>query len=429
MTGSVRDLLNRIGTQVEQLCNERGLDPDWPALERAWAPLARATLRALDTLNTAHHGIRHAHALEAALHHTLPVRPIGPPLLTHWKHSQLAETVGALADLLTTAPLPRQPVTNHAAEQVATALAGNITNAAIASLRRIPTTEAHTRIARHLRRIATATPTPRTIEPNYLLGWKFPSAHEPGIDGALQDWAARAVEVLGSPMNVTGLALQLIASDIALLSAAASDLLVAHHDDASEHSISAAQLARGASHAWTKAASWPPHVRLGGRTPDLRQTSTGLRKLVDPLLRTQDPVTLAGHREEAAALATRTLSVAVDVAKAHVACLQQLASGVPALWMDTSTIPVSYLNTLDQLTHRADWRPAPKHLNAGTPLYQAGLGALSALERAFDATLTSASHGAAHSTVRWEVAPSRSIGIPPDPPRLTADPPRPAISF
>lgn len=55
MTGSVRDLLNRSGTQVEQLCNERGLDPDWPALERAWAPLARATLRALDTLNTAHH--------------------------------------------------------------------------------------------------------------------------------------------------------------------------------------------------------------------------------------------------------------------------------------------------------------------------------------------------------------------------------------
>lgn len=412
MTGSVADLLCRISAQVDQLYRERGLDPNWRALDRAWVPLARSFLRAFDTLNTASQGIRHAHALETALRHALPISPIGPPLLTHWKHSQLAETVGALADLLTTAPMPRLPVAGHAAEQVAGALAGYMARTAKASLRTIPAAQADARLARTLQRLAIAAPNQRAAQPNYLLDWRIAGPHDPGIDGPVRHWAVQAEQILNSPMNVTGLSLQLIAYDISLLCIAASILLDNPSNRSTEHEATiASQKARAAGRVWTLAASWPPNVRLGGRAMDLRQASTHLRRIITETfgLGSDGRRVNASHPfGDGLSLAVRTLSSAQEVGNRHLAVVTDLLGGCPALWVRAEDAGEGTAAISAQLRRRTTWRVASSELRAALPVLDASSAAVDALSEAWTMSLV-ASQAAplTHSTSGgWETVTS-----------------------
>jgi len=104
---------------------------------------------------------------------------------------------------------------------------------------------------------------------------KLPNAHAPGIEGATVAWADAAKIVLQERYRGTGWAMQAIAGTLALLSHLTRDAVLTSGIRQASRTEIADQLTQGIR-AWRTAATWPPNLRLGGRTEGLRPATRAL---------------------------------------------------------------------------------------------------------------------------------------------------------
>ncbi len=219
---------------------------------------------------------------------------------------------------------------------------------------------------------------PSSARENLLDRLQAPSPGSSSLKGAVDGWAAAAGEVLTDDHQVTGYALQRVAGSIALI----CQVTAATTKEAAAAGLvnpAAARIAAGAlehaAQAWRQAAAWPPHLRLGGRTTELRYASTVLdQALTGPQAAARDlPERLTGLW---AAVNTATL-----VGDEHRVMTARLAAG-GGLWVSVAALPPAY-----QATHpgvrRSDWVPQPASSTATSkPLALAARAATDALRSA-----------------------------------------------
>ncbi len=206
----------------------------------------------------------------------------------------------------------------------------------------------------------------------------------PGVEGAAANWDHLASETLSERYRVSSWALQAIAGDLALLShAARSAVLVA----ASRGEISpptANQLSDrldASVRAWRTAATWPPHLRLGGRNVDLREASRDLREAIA----TRPTGTLGSWR--------RILGVAMPVALGHAAVMRALVRK-HELWIHSSAVdPVD--------GYARGWGREPRWSQQGQPLLAAALVGSRALDDAVSLLSNCPQRDTSSSPHRW----------------------------
>ncbi|MFT4217262.1 MAG: hypothetical protein QM619_08795 [Micropruina sp.] len=192
---------------------------------------------------------------------------------------------------------------------------------------------------------------------------RLPNPAAPGLEGAVTRWAAEATLVLQERYRVSGWAMQAIAGNLALLShtagraalraGAAGDITAAQADNM------AGWFSEAARH-WRTAAAWPPHVRLAGHTPTLRQLGRDVRDACDT-----DP---SLHDLRAPMTAAARLSLL------HASVMDQLAAR-RQLWVHT-------VRTDYRGDHIEAWTREPPGSPASWPLVQAARYGHHALDRA-----------------------------------------------
>lgn len=112
----------------------------------------------------------------------------------------------------------------------------------------------------------------------------LPNPTVPGLEGAVTRWAAEATLVLQERHRASGWAMQSIAGNLALLSQTAGGAAIRARE-AGDITTAQADSLTGwlteAAQRWRTAAAWPPHIRLGGHTPTLRQLGRDMRDACD----------------------------------------------------------------------------------------------------------------------------------------------------
>ncbi len=358
MTGTVKDLLHRLGSQIDayaRVCRQP--DPQWRELPRGWGPLVSASMRCFTEL-----GI---------LPRDTPLQPISryifraggsalpPPLDVHWQLREVTRTLGALADLLGTAPRSDHAATGRAQRAVADEVKASLSRLAALSLRSRPQNISATdRLSRSLATLThpsldlTAAPTD-----SYLHQWRNAPIEEPTLDGLVNAWRRTAASTLRSS-TATSLAIQLVAVDIAAICAVAARLQSTMNAGAGQPTVLASQL-------WTQAAEWPQSLCLGGRSSELRSASRRLRSTLAVMLQQSSHGEPGAQAPEDLAtrlgLASRILHRAYETACVHEACCGGLTRGQPRPWIEKRSLPPGYLRLSDQLTG-LHWLPAPDSL-------------------------------------------------------------------
>lgn len=131
---------------------------------------------------------------------------------------------------------------------------------------------------------------PPTRRSSLLEDLRLSNPTAPGLEGAVTRWAAEATLVLQERYRVSGWAMQAIAGNLALLSQtagrAANRAVLAGEVTTAQADSMAGWFVEAARH-WRTAAAWPPHLRLAGHTPTLRQLGVDVRDAcgADPTLR------------------------------------------------------------------------------------------------------------------------------------------------
>lgn len=121
---------------------------------------------------------------------------------------------------------------------------------------------------------------PAAQRSSLLGGLRLRNPTAPGLEGAVTRWVAEAALVLQERYRVTGWAMQAIAGNLSLLSQVAARAVTqaaARGELPADHARDLAAGFAESARRWRAAATWPPHVRLGGSTPHLRQLGDHLR--------------------------------------------------------------------------------------------------------------------------------------------------------
>ncbi|MCB0910061.1 MAG: hypothetical protein KDB60_00410 [Propionibacteriaceae bacterium] len=224
-----------------------------------------------------------------------------------------------------------------------------------------------------------------------------------GLDQTVARWAETAIEILHSQTRVTSYAFQRTAAMIATLCSTAAATFSEPTGQRPLDGAASVALTR-ASQAWQRAADWPPEVRLGGRTTELRHRSQDL----DQALATHR-LGQPGAPSRQVAMRAALLS-AEKVAISHKSALVQVISR-RNLWISVQALGPSYL-THHPGASRSDWVPDPG-THAGEVLLHSCTQAGTALKAAVDCLHPPTAVSAARSPgeqPRWETvaAPSRS---------------------
>ncbi len=168
------------------------------------------------------------------------------------------------------------------------------------------------------------------------------------FSSAVGEWALEAEAVLSGDTQLTGYALQSSALVIASLCDRAAR--VVEQADRATLNREAAGALRRSSEDWRRAAAWPEHIRLGGRSAGLRhETTTLARQLEKPL----GPV--AAHRDLLDLQAA--IRRADIVGTLHAASMQNLSTR-RQLWVAVAALPAHYQATHDA-TRRSQWVMEP----------------------------------------------------------------------
>lgn len=370
---TVADLLDLLHRQAWELAQQR-VDAPEEALQphmRGWVKVAAAASRALAQLDV-------RRDLDEVLDQ-LADGGLASPGRPDRRLADLSVTFGGIGDLL-------------AAEQVNIELAGYAARSRLhASMWAALNTAARATLAiaqdgggseqaTVLATLATVTELAALIPPaarENLLD-RLPAA-SPGsatLKGAVDGWAAAAGEVLTNDHQVTGYGLQRVAGSIALIcqvtAATTKEAADARLVDPDAARVAARALQRAAQ-AWRQAAAWPPYLRLGGRTTELRHASTALDAALTGPHATGLPERLTSL--------WAAVNVATLIGDEHRVMTARLAAG-GGLWVSVAALPAAY-----QASHpgvrRSGWVPQPASDTATSkPLATAARAATDALRNA-----------------------------------------------
>ncbi|HEY3546437.1 MAG TPA: hypothetical protein VGK17_10125 [Propionicimonas sp.] len=383
MAGSLASLLRVLAAQSQELPETPALG-SWSDARVAWCNLARATARLL-TLLPGTESTLAEQRLSPILNSLSHTRPTKPALGVYAHLERVGTTIGVVADVLS-APA----ATIRATEQAARShILGHVLPALSAcsawTLRTLPSPTADAAgFAGQLKRIRTYSRTTRTADDGELTlsHWRWPAGDGQGISEAFSRWESAAVGELSGRHTLTQLALQLAAADIALICIVNAAALEAAMD--SGH-CPPAQALRVASEDWRHAAIWPQHLKLGGRTPALRQASQDLRASMTPA---PQPARHTGPgagtiSDDALATLLWGLQAAQHVGVAHQQAVEQLTHGEGRVWIAGDHVPQGTRPAaLTLATSRLAWLPDEQTLHSARPLLDASTRALRSLQDA-----------------------------------------------
>lgn len=186
----------------------------------------------------------------------------------------------------------------------------------------------------------------------------------PGLEGATVAWADEALLVLTDRYRVSGWAMQAIAGNLALISQTALGAVQAATPDGRlpTGDQGSAQALAESSTAWRAAATWPPHVRLGGKATDLRAPTRDLQQQ----LASDPPQTLAETRN--------LIRLALPIAQAHTSMMDNLVAK-HELWVHGPSLGPSAGDL-------RGWAREPWWSTQGVPMRNAARTAYRALDQA-----------------------------------------------
>lgn len=393
MATSVLDLLNALDVQLDQLEATRLIPGSIPRVQLEWRALARASRRLLANCPGSpagsDSGRRFVLLLEsmAAPASARPLPGPGTGLM------DVTRVVGGIADLFSTSLATTDRLRQLTGEAMATNLQWALARSASWTIRNVRQFEAA--YDPPLARLAGLDAQP--VRPAELHSWRLIGPSDPGIDGAVARWATAAVEAVSNPNLVTQHGLQLAAADIALVCAAAAVIVERAGQVASLDPDLAATTASAlgeAGRSWRRAATWPDHIRLGGRSTDLRHASAQLRHATTDELRTArawkpaEELFAEASPEQRLAVACSSLQAAHRVGREVTSALHQLTHGSTRAWLDASHIPMpthSVQKALDSL--RWTWLPDPDTYHSAEPLHRAATEAQKRLAQALNLTI------------------------------------------
>lgn len=404
---TIGDLLSRLEAQVNGL--RWTLEDTASAHEAGWIPLAKAAAQAITWLplggrsDQVKAGIRNV--LSPLAHAPLKSNegaPAAPQLL------ELASTVGAVSDSLAGifrwGPRPEQVGTPALALEaellsaihVVARWSQTVVKVQCPAPRRAP-------LATFLGDLIVVTEPYALIPPerraSTLEDLAFTAPSSPGVEGAVAAWAEIAGGILDDRYRVSGWALQTVAADLALVALEVRRQFVVDVGGSIEAagSTGVSDALELAVRSWRQAAAWPPHVRLGGQSPDLRRASRDLRHML-----TSKPISSVEQ-------AQRVLGLLVPVAAAQARCMSALIKR-HELWIHAPSL-------VPRLPYERNWIREPSWSREGQPLLRAAATGSEALHEALRASSVSGSpDGARTERPRWsplaEPIECPSCGVP-----------------
>lgn len=335
---TIGDLIGLLERQAHALNGRQPEDtPDGHAA--AWTILARHTRRAISNLPlggrrpTVDAGV--ATVLDPMINFRW--KPLGPEVTPAPALAGISLTVGAIADVLAaTARLdPRPALVGTEATRLQAGLLAPLHVTARWS--RAVLEDQHLSLSRQalvraLRDLATVTEPYALIPPaqraSLLEDLRLRTPSAPALEGAVVAWANTVKPVLEDRYQVSGWAMQAVAGNLALLSHVARTTIVQAAARGALPPVLAeeASVALGESvRAWRAAATWPPTLRLGGQSGELREAVRGLNDACT----TEHVPKLAEVRH--------ILGVAADVGALHAQVMGRLVTR-HELWVDADSL-------------------------------------------------------------------------------------------
>ena len=298
-------------------------EPDPDALAAGWMLLADRADRAIGQLRLGgpYVGIGVQSYLEPLA--AGPRRPLSASTTPTPVLARMALTIGAINDVLadTLRNRPRPEYVGREAAKLAASLLAPVHVAARwsrTSLEQVRAAGRSLSLRGHLDNLAAVTEPWALIPPanrgSVLDDFRIHTSTAPGLEGAAVAWAAEALLVLGERHRTTSWAMQAIAGNLALISHTAYDAIerAIKQRGLPETARAASQALAGSVTAWRAAATWPPYLRLGGKTTDLRVLSRDLRQCLEA-----DPPRTVNETRN-------LLHLALPVAGAHAATMDRL---------------------------------------------------------------------------------------------------------
>lgn len=363
-------------------------DPDPDAHIAGWMRLADRTKRAISQLSLGGPEVRvgvqpYLGRLADGSGRPLPAGTRPTPVL-----AGMALTIGAINDVLadTLRNWPRPEYVGREAAKLAASLLAPVHLAARWSrscLEQTGPADRTSAIRGRLDTLAAVTEPWALIPPanrsNVLDDFRIRSRTAPGLEGAAVAWADEALQVLGERHRTTSWAMQVIAGNFALISQAAHDVidLAIKQGSLPETARPALQALDAGVTAWQVATGWPPYLRLGGRTEDLRILTRDLRQH----LVTDPPHTVAETRN--------LLRLALPVAEAHSTTMDRLVR-THDLWIHGPSLGPS-------AGYIAGWEPQPWWSHQGLALAKAAQLGCQALGKATASLAADVDRSAARS--------------------------------
>lgn len=380
MGTSALDLLVALDARVDDLETATIIPGSVERVRQEWRALARTSLRLLrDRPRHPNDGAQRLGLLLVSIADEPDARPLPAPgtgLMA------ITTTIGCIAEVMRIPTVTTPAARTRAGEALGTNLEAALARAARWTQRGLEALDC--RPDPRIVRLGGLQPAP--TKPAALHAWRIIGPADPGIDGAIARWETAATDAIANPRLVTQHALQLAAADIALLCAAAN--AITDHANRSQQTYDgkAREALTAAGSAWRQAARWPNHLRLGGRSTQLRRASADLRECLDDALRSgsdwkpSDEMFANTSPEQLVAVAHSGLQTAIRVGHQVVAALDGLTRGASRVWLDTSHIPTpkhSVQEALDSL--RYDWRPDPAAFHSAETLHHNASNALARL--------------------------------------------------
>ena len=329
---TIADLLSVLEHQAYAL-QGRHADDTVKGHEAGWMAVASATLRALSNLPLGGRRDR-VDAGPVAVLKPLADGPYKPPagVVPAQRLLQIGQTMGAIADVLaaTTRFGPRPGLVGAEAVKLQASLLASVhlvagwSRSVLADQIRPNSRSA---IRAELGDLAVVTEPYALIPPSQRVSLiedlRIRTRTAPGLEGAFAAWADEARPVLTERHCISGWAMQAIAGDLALISHIARRAVEQARTNgtvAPERADEAsAALVRSVT-AWRAAAAWPPNIRLGGISSDLREAVRELHE--------------ACSTEPLPGLATtrHLLDIAVPIGTLHAQRMEKLVLG-HELWV------------------------------------------------------------------------------------------------
>ncbi len=226
-----------------------------------------------------------------------------------------------------------------------------------------------------------------------------------GLLAMVKVWSAAALPILSGSTQLTGYAMQSTALVLVALCDVGVEILRAETVERSESLQARRSLAvdalTSASQRWREAAAWPAHVRLGGRSAELRQATARLSTVLREGVAQANLLDLVG-----------SLRLALPVARAHVCGMQRLHDQ-GQLWVAVATLPAQY-QALHRGTLRSGWVLEPGRRVASAELAARSRAALQQFECGKTSTESAVAVTHRHPKVEpfWESVQGAPMGRP-----------------